>query len=425
VPPLLHEVWISAVLDPNPALLRDAFNKPIVIVERYYDVLDAMALRSALDACAGLRADRDRWCCQTSAVGSEVHDMATLQLRGDTLVVEARSDACVEHAVHMLRAAAAPYLRYRATAHQGVARGRPVHEPPGAAFERLRVLALDRAHEARWAHAQLPPPVAHERFAQLVPGFASLVRKVVDAVRQQRDFQPGQTLIDRAGCRAFLDVARFLRRERPGPTEASPHDGDWLSQIELAVNFALHGSAVFWVEPALAYHASKRTIRPADLNSRAPAAACAFVFSDPYTFELGEQLLTRRSRHQRSSIRLVTAYLTLRNLGRAHTWEVCFAFDVSAGVPILIRHGPIRVDAAARSTHEAGAPPSQDDDADPLRPLVRAVVHAAVHASHAHYPPEVRTAEALLAAHPEQGDVGEFTSERVQLLRARSHESHA
>jgi hypothetical protein len=37
----------------------------------------------------------------------------------------------------------------------------------------------------------------------------------------------------------------------------------------------------------------------------------------------------------------------------------------------------------------------------------------------------VRTAEALLAAHPEQGDVGEFTSERVQLLRARSHESHA
>ena len=105
-----------------------------------------------------------------------------------------------------------------------------------------------------------PPPLAHERVAERVPGSADASRDCAERARAMPSFSDTATTLGEEELRRELALQRFLRRDRPSGNEVGQQEGDAAPYIPLMVNFDLHRRKVFRVDAALSFCAQLRTM---------------------------------------------------------------------------------------------------------------------------------------------------------------------
>ncbi len=161
-----------------------------------------------------------------------------------------------------------------------------------------------------------PPPLAHERAAEMVPGSGQLSRGVAEQLRREPGFDDAITVLRADGFRANLDLQRFLRewegkQSRP---EGAPADRPpALSPLlRVMVNFELHRRKTFWVDASLAYMLDHTDLDVAGRELRVPFPSCALVFTDRHVLSLAERMLAgdRSCPLSGQLLRVATVYVT-------------------------------------------------------------------------------------------------------------------
>ena len=272
-----------------------------------------------------------------------------------------------------------------------------------------------------------PPPLAHERAAEMVPGSGELSRRVAEQVRREPGFEDAVTVLREDGLRANLDLQRFLR-EREGRLDSAPgYPPPALSLfLRLMVNFELHRRKTFWVDESLAYMLDHTDLDVAGRELRVPFPSCALVFTDRHVLSLAERMLAGDGTCPLSGqpLRVATVYVTEEHLGEARTLEICFALDaLGADLPHLVHHtialeedSPVETyldSVAPRITVEPAVP-----DSNPLRGLLRVAINAILYATSAGVDRQVRPAPGHDAKAPRHrpGPPLTYSSEEVYFL---------
>ncbi len=232
-----------------------------------------------------------------------------------------------------------------------------------------------------------PPPLAHERVAELVPGSGPLCH----ALAEQRRREPGSE----GNLRSSLDVQRLLREESAPAAVV-------LEWLRLVTDFELHRRKAFWVDEALSFMLHHTELDVVGRELRVPFPSFALVFTDRHVLSLAERLVARDagSPLRGQLLRVLTVYVAETQDGEARTLEVSFAPDaLGADLPGLLRHDiPLSDDVAVQDWLDRVAPrPAIEPlppDTDPLRGLARIVLNAILYATSAGVEAAVRAAPA-------------------------------
>jgi hypothetical protein len=256
------------------------------------------------------------------------------------------------------------------------------------------------AYDPSWMWAELglvdgeavrhPPPLAHERVAQQVPGSGELARSVAERLRREPGFDDASTTCSREAEAIDLEIQRYVRADG---SAAAPY-------VRLMVNVELHRRKTFWVDEALAYMLDQTELEVAGRELRVPFAAFGLVFTDRHMLSLAERMLAMQDGCPLAGqlLRIATVYVVEQQRAGARTLEVCFALDaLGADLPVLVRHEIPLVDGAPVSAYlDAVAPPLQIDppppDTSPIRGLLRTTINAILYATSASVAPERRVA---------------------------------
>ncbi len=150
----------------------------------------------------------------------------------------------------------------------------------------LRALRDDEpAYDASWMWRELgltddetpkhPPPLAHERIAELL-GVGAMSRTLAERARQTPEFDDATTLLTVAALKGELEVQRFLRAPATLAATAPAMDEAWLLDwLLLLANFDLHRRKTFWVDESLAYALDHSDVDVLGGELRAPFPSCA------------------------------------------------------------------------------------------------------------------------------------------------------
>jgi hypothetical protein len=166
------------------------------------------------------------------------------------------------------------------------------------------------------------------------------------------------------------------------------------------VNFELHGRKIFWVDEALAWMLSETELDIVGRCLRLPFPACAFVFTDPGTLELGESLLSLEGNCsiRGQPLRMLSVYVTRGEpAGEAEPQElnVSFLFDAQTGQwPYLVsRELFVRPDDHLEGILDSRFPDVPLEGRAPiflapeLKKLVHLIINATLYATSAHLDP--------------------------------------
>lgn len=242
---------------------------------------------------------------------------------------------------------------------------------------------------------QHPPPLAHERIAELVPGSRELLGGVSDRLRRQPSFDDRSASVDEDWIRGDLELQRFLRSD-----EAAPHSADRSAlapYLRPLLNFELHRRKAFWVDEALSYTLDQTELDAAGSQLRTPFPAFAIVFADRHFLSLAERLLSSRGEGPLAGqrLRVATVYVTETQAGSERALELCFTFDaLGADLPQRVEYRLELADLEPlQRAVEAAAPrhvlePSIEDRT-PLRGLIRTTLNAILYATSAGVEPEL------------------------------------
>lgn len=286
----------------------------------------------------------------------------------------------------------------------------------------LRALRDDEpAYDASWMWRELgladdetpkyPPPLAHERIAELL-GVGAMSRTLAERARQAADFEDASTLLTVAALKGDLDVQRFLHAPATRAASAPAVDEAWLVDwLLLLANFDLHRRKTFWVDESLAFALDHSDVDVLGRELRAPFPSSAFVFTDRHVLSLAERALARVERAKEGTaqplvgqlLRVVTAYLTdeaPREPAQARTLAICFAVDALGADPPATMRYRLALDDEVRvaaGIDEIDPPPSVDLvdgapvlDTSPVRALLRIALNAVLYATNAGRDAEVR-----------------------------------
>ena len=497
-PPLFHEAWAGAILEPHVPRLANTDGEELVHSKVSFEVLDAAALELALDECAELARDapsRGRWSWSgKNQKGSEV-TLGTLQLEAGSLRLEANSVARGERGRALVERLAGAAIRHRATTHEDTQRavrealkvGEPLArgEEPGIPPELQEALVLDQmaryyrtwldeplpalggqtaraaakkeslrpdlielihgldrmyqralrdgapAYDPSWMWAELglddgapphPPPLAHERVAELVPGSGELCHAVAEALRKKPGFDDRSSVFTGEDLAANLELQRFLRGlSKPPGGEAGPPLGSYLERV---VNFDLHRRKAFWVDEALAFMLGQTDLDALGRELRVPFPSFALVFTDRHVLSLAERVLSRTPACPAAGLYLhvLTVFITEQRAGEDRVLHLCFACDpLGADLPHLLHHRLALKDATQVGDFlEALAPrpwsEPQVPDADPLRALLLVALNAILYATSAGIEPEERKSPASARRPSRSGAPLRYSSDSVYYL---------
>jgi len=258
------------------------------------------------------------------------------------------------------------------------------------------------AYDPSWMWAELgladgarppaPPPMAHERIAERVPGAAEISLKVAQALRQAPGFSEASTLLSQEDFQQNLELRRFLKTQQPTEVESggAGEGSAWLSTyLALMVNFDLHRRKAFWVDESLAFMLARTELDALGAELRAPFPAFALVFTDRYVLSLAERLLSRDSSSPVAGhlLKIVTVYVCERGSDAERTLELTFALDaLGADAPALLRYElRFTADGKVREPIDRLCPPMiaepAIEDASPLRGLLTVALNAIVYAT--------------------------------------------
>jgi hypothetical protein len=265
------------------------------------------------------------------------------------------------------------------------------------------------AYDPSWMWAELgletavdalrPPPLAHERVAERVPGSAEASRTAAERFRSRPSFSDTSTTLTEAELSLDLALQRFLRREATSAGEAGPEAALAAPYLPLMVNLDLHRRKLFSVDAALSYMLENTEVDVAGRELRTPFPSFAIVFADRHTLSLGERLLARRSDDplRGQILRVVTVYVTERHGGEERILSIAFAFDaLGADLPSLVHYEVPAGDAQSlRAFLDSVAPRAVAEpevrDSSPARGLLRLVLNTVLYATSAGVTPEARS----------------------------------
>ncbi len=262
-----------------------------------------------------------------------------------------------------------------------------------------------------------PPPLAHERVAEKVPGSGEVSRSAAERIRRQPGFSDASSVLSREAFGSDIELQRFLRdlAQQTGPEGASV-----ALYLRLMVNLELHRRKSFWVDEALSYMLSHTDLDVVGRELRVPFASFALVFTDRHTLSLAERALAMRDACPLSGqiLRIATVYVTEERRGADRSLEICFALDaLGSDLPELVRHEiPLGDDTPVQTYLDEVAPlPAVEPaipDASPIRGLLRAAVHAILYATSAGVEPVRRSPAEEVTRHRR----GTFSSDEVYFL---------
>jgi hypothetical protein len=266
------------------------------------------------------------------------------------------------------------------------------------------------AYDPSWMWAELgleaeadlshPPPMAHERVAQQVPGSAEASRAAAERARARPSFSDTSTTLGDDELGRDLELQRFIRRHEPSANDAAQEGARAAPYLPLMVNLELHRRKVFWVDGALSYQLENTDLEVSGGDLRTPFPSFALVFTDRHALSLGERLLSRRPDDplRGQILRVATVYVTEQLGMGGRVLAIVFAFDaLGADLPSLVRYEVPADDAASlRAFLESVAPPTIRDagvrDTSPARGLLRIVLNAVLYATSAGVTPALRAA---------------------------------
>jgi hypothetical protein len=295
------------------------------------------------------------------------------------------------------------------------------------------------AYDPSWMWAELglqteadpsePPPLAHERVAERVPGSAEASRDCAERARAMPSFSDTATTLGDEDLRRNLTLQRFLRRDRPSGNEVGQQESDAAPYIPLMVNFDLHRRKVFWVDAALSFMLENTDLDIAGRELRTPFPSFALVLTDRHALALGERLLSRNTQDPLHGqiLHVATVYMTEEHHGARRLLAVTFAFDaLGADLPSLVRYQvPVDDDGSLRAFLESLAPHVDQvvRDASPEHALLRLVLNAILYATSAGVAPEVRTVprkrSPRSSASPPESDNVFFLPGKIDIRRVR------
>lgn len=247
-----------------------------------------------------------------------------------------------------------------------------------------------------------PPPLAHERAAQLVPGSGELSRIVAEQLRRAPGFKDASTLMSVEAFNTHLELQRFVREHDGAAAGRAAAVGEGTSALagllHLMVNFELHRRKSFWVDESLAYTLDHTDLDVVGRELRAPFPSFALIFTDRHVLSLAERTVAAGPRCPVAGhlLRVATVFVTEHSTGDRRTLELAFALDtLGTDLPHVVRHAlrleeDQKVEAyldrvAPRVAVEPALP-----DANPLRALLRVTINAILYATSAGIQPEAR-----------------------------------
>jgi hypothetical protein len=261
-------------------------------------------------------------------------------------------------------------------------------------------LGLHEHPDAPGRHA-LPPPLAHESMARLVPGFARLTRDLAGRLAARADFDAsrvveGKELSDSLECQRFVRAHARSSRERGLSPEQATDEANLLGfWLELALNHELHLRKTFWLGDGLSTLLDETTADASADLLRLPFASFALVFTDRPFLGMVERLLA--AEHDTpvngQRLRAVTVYIAdapgQRREGERAV-RVTLAIDaIGADWPYLLsRVLPIDPGKCVSDLVEAYLPEAEGS-ADPthrsgrLARVLRVVLNAVLYATSA------------------------------------------
>ena len=294
------------------------------------------------------------------------------------------------------------------------------------------------AYDPSWMWAELgleeeaarhPPPLAHERVSQLVPGSGELCRSIAEAMRRRPGFKETSTVFTETDAGSNLEPQRFLREHQP--PDGSPALAPYL---DLMVNFELHRRKAFWVDESLALMLAYTELDALGRELRVPFPSFALVLTDRNALSLGERLLAREQGCPLAGhyLRVATVFVTEQRTGDERTLQVCFAFDaLGADLPHLVHHSiPMNEDRPVESYLESLSPRLEIEpavpDTNPVRGLLQVTLNAILYATSAGVEPETRSGPGKADGGPRRraGPPLSYSSEAVYFLPGAIEISH-
>jgi hypothetical protein len=210
-----------------------------------------------------------------------------------------------------------------------------------------RELGLHDHPDAPGQHA-LPPPLAHESMARLVPGFARLTRDLATRFAARADFDASR-VVEGKELGDGLEFQRFVRAhgrscvERGLSPDHAAEEANLLGfWVELALNHELHLRKTFWLGDGLSTLLDETTADASADLLRLPFASFALVFTDRPFLGMVERLIA--AEHDTpingQRLRAVTVYIAdapgQRSEGE-RTIRVTLAIDaIGADWPYLL-----------------------------------------------------------------------------------------
>ncbi len=233
--------------------------------------------------------------------------------------------------------------------------------------------------EAAPAH---PPPLAHERFADAVPGLAELRQQVAERLRKRPGFDDASSLTTPDDITADLDLQRFVR-------DHSPEQAAGISlaaHLPWMLDFELHRKKTFWVDGALSYLLGQTDFAVLGDDLRVPFPSFALVFTDRYALSLAERLVASNARSpiRGHILRVMTVYVTEEQAPPDRVLHLRFAVDaLGADPPQVIEHAVRVRPLAPVELPSSPAPRAVLTDGEPVLPAQRplpGLVHLALNA---------------------------------------------
>ena len=250
------------------------------------------------------------------------------------------------------------------------------------------------------------PLTAHEAMKQLVPRLGSLIarvtRKLGKAVSTNSRFVlTPEKVGEIEPVMDFLYAFAQSKRDGGLSSDAALNDTNLLgSHLFYLLNFELHYRKLFWVTESLAWMLGQTSLDIQGESLRLPFPACAFVFTDPFTLEIGESLLSQdyECRLRNQKLRILTIYVieTTRNNGRQGL-HIYLLFDSGDGQwpYMLARDLFIGATDNLDAILDSHFPEVSVDSLDPiflapeLKKLVHLLINAILYSTYAHLDPIV------------------------------------
>ncbi|MFH1154460.1 MAG: SEC-C domain-containing protein [Pseudomonadota bacterium] len=234
------------------------------------------------------------------------------------------------------------------------------------------------------------PLTGFEAMGRLVEGMGDVARKIAAGYRHMDTFDDTMTL-DREDLKTNLDFQRFVREQTILAVEqgmdrqmAEDHGNLLASHLEYMVNYELHLRKTFWIDPSLSYMLEHtRLDLPGDML-KLPYSSFALVFTDRFTLETAERLLSKIPDCIMGGrkLQIMTVYVT--QILSGETKGLRIAFDLDAFIEqwpyLLVRDLKIDPRDSLDQILVSHFPDAEDKGMDPVfrSELMRKMVHLVI-----------------------------------------------